>query len=53
LDADAVVPLPYIANTAGWMNAELGRQHWLIYGLRATPPADLSARGPRADALFT
>jgi len=25
-------PLPYIANTAGWMTAELGRQPWLIYG---------------------
>ena len=27
------VPLPYVANTAGWMTAELGRQPWLIYGL--------------------
>jgi cytochrome d ubiquinol oxidase subunit I len=26
-------PLPYIANTLGWMTAELGRQPWLIYGL--------------------
>jgi cytochrome bd ubiquinol oxidase subunit I len=26
-------PLPYIANTVGWMTAELGRQPWLIYGL--------------------
>ena len=30
------VPLPYIANTAGWMTAELGRQPWLIYGLMKT-----------------
>jgi len=30
------VPLPYIANTAGWMTAELGRQPWLIYGLMRT-----------------
>lgn len=30
------VPLPYIANTAGWMTAELGRQPWLIYGLLRT-----------------
>jgi len=29
-------PLPYIANTAGWMTAELGRQPWLIYGLMRT-----------------
>jgi cytochrome bd ubiquinol oxidase subunit I len=26
-------PLPYIANTLGWMTAELGRQPWLIYNL--------------------
>ncbi|MEO6950551.1 MAG: cytochrome ubiquinol oxidase subunit I [Polyangia bacterium] len=26
-------PLPYIANTAGWMTAEVGRQPWLVYGL--------------------
>jgi len=30
------VPLPYIANTAGWITAELGRQPWLIYGLMRT-----------------
>jgi cytochrome bd ubiquinol oxidase subunit I len=29
-------PLPYIANTAGWMTAELGRQPWLIYGIMRT-----------------
>jgi cytochrome bd ubiquinol oxidase subunit I len=29
-------PFPYIANTAGWMTAEVGRQPWLIYGLMAT-----------------
>jgi cytochrome bd ubiquinol oxidase subunit I len=26
-------PFPYIANTLGWMTAELGRQPWLIYGI--------------------
>jgi cytochrome d ubiquinol oxidase subunit I len=26
-------PLPYIANTAGWMTAEIGRQPWVVYGL--------------------
>jgi cytochrome d ubiquinol oxidase subunit I len=30
------VPLPYIANTAGWITAEIGRQPWLIYGLMRT-----------------
>ncbi len=29
-------PLPYIANTAGWLTAELGRQPWLVYGLMLT-----------------
>ncbi|MBK8793567.1 MAG: cytochrome ubiquinol oxidase subunit I [Holophaga sp.] len=29
-------PFPYIANTAGWMVAEMGRQPWLIYGLMRT-----------------
>jgi len=29
-------PLPFIANTAGWMTAELGRQPWLVYGLMRT-----------------
>jgi cytochrome d ubiquinol oxidase subunit I len=26
-------PLPYVANTAGWMTAEIGRQPWVVYGL--------------------
>ena len=29
-------PLPYIANTLGWMTAELGRQPWLVFGLFRT-----------------
>lgn len=29
-------PLPYLANTAGWMTAEVGRQPWLVYGLMMT-----------------
>ena len=29
-------PFPYIATTAGWMTAEIGRQPWLIYGLMRT-----------------
>ena len=29
-------PFPYIANTAGWLTAELGRQPWLVYGLLRT-----------------
>lgn len=30
-------PFPYVANTAGWMTAEIGRQPWLVYGLMRTP----------------
>jgi cytochrome d ubiquinol oxidase subunit I len=29
-------PFPYIANTLGWMTAELGRQPWLLYGVFQT-----------------
>lgn len=29
-------PFPFIANTAGWFTAELGRQPWIIYGLLRT-----------------
>jgi cytochrome bd ubiquinol oxidase subunit I len=30
------LPFPFIANSAGWMTAELGRQPWIIYGLERT-----------------
>jgi cytochrome d ubiquinol oxidase subunit I len=29
-------PFPYIATTAGWITAELGRQPWLVYGILRT-----------------
>lgn len=29
-------PFPYIATTAGWLTAELGRQPWIVYGLQRT-----------------
>ncbi len=32
----AAIPFPYIATTAGWMTAELGRQPWLVYKLLRT-----------------
>ncbi len=45
-------PMPYIATTAGWMTAELGRQPWLVYGLLRT--ADGSSPNVHAGtALFT
>jgi len=30
------LPFPFIANTAGWITAEVGRQPWIIYGLMRT-----------------
>jgi cytochrome d ubiquinol oxidase subunit I len=46
------VPLPYIANTAGWMTAELGRQPWLVFGLMRTAQG-VSPRVSAGNALFT
>ena len=31
-----LLPFPYIANTTGWLTAELGRQPWLVHGLLRT-----------------
>ncbi len=45
-------PLPYVANTAGWMTAELGRQPWLVYGLFRTADGS-SPKVHSGDALFT
>jgi cytochrome d ubiquinol oxidase subunit I len=30
------IPLPYIANTGGWLLAEVGRQPWIVFGLMRT-----------------
>jgi cytochrome d ubiquinol oxidase subunit I len=45
-------PLPYIANTAGWMTAEVGRQPWLVYGLIRTA-AGYSKHVSSGNILFT
>jgi cytochrome d ubiquinol oxidase subunit I len=45
-------PLPYIANTAGWLTAELGRQPWLIFGLMRTS-AGYSSTVSAGNGLFT
>lgn len=31
-----VMVLPYLANTAGWLLTELGRQPWIVFGLQLT-----------------
>ena len=45
-------PFPFIANTAGWMTTELGRQPWLVYGLFRTNQG-FSAVVSSGDVLFT
>jgi cytochrome d ubiquinol oxidase subunit I len=46
------VPFPYIATTAGWTTAELGRQPWLVYGLMRTAQG-YSHNVSAGNALFT
>jgi len=33
------IALPYLANTAGWIFTEMGRQPWVVYGLMKTEDA--------------
>jgi cytochrome d ubiquinol oxidase subunit I len=46
------MPFPFIANTAGWLVAELGRQPWLIYGVFRTSDG-ISEQVSAGNALFT
>jgi len=46
------LPFPYIANTAGWLTAEVGRQPWLVYGLLRTS-AGYSSNVSAGNGLFT
>ena len=45
-------PYPYIANTLGWMTAELGRQPWLVYNLFRTRDG-YSKMVSSGDTVFT
>jgi cytochrome d ubiquinol oxidase subunit I len=45
-------PFPYIANSLGWMTAELGRQPWLVYGLFRTVKG-YSTVVAAGDTIFT
>jgi cytochrome d ubiquinol oxidase subunit I len=45
-------PFPYIATTAGWMTAEMGRQPWVVYGLLRTAQAT-SPSVATGDIVFT
>lgn len=47
-----MLPFPYIANTAGWYTAELGRQPWLVYNLLRTADG-ISPTVSSGNTLFT
>jgi len=47
-----IMPFPFIANTAGWLTAELGRQPWLVYGLMRTEVGSSPLVSP-GNAMFT
>ena len=46
------LPFPFIANTAGWMTTELGRQPWIIFGLMRTVDGN-SPQVSAGNVLFT
>jgi cytochrome bd ubiquinol oxidase subunit I len=45
-------PFPFLANSAGWLTAELGRQPWIVYGLQRTATGS-SAVLSSGNVLFT
>lgn len=46
------MPFPYIANEAGWMVTEVGRQPWVVYGLMRTAQG-ASPNVVSGEAIFT
>lgn len=56
----AGIALPFIANTAGWIFTEAGRQPWVVYGVMTTakgvssvPTADVAATLAAFVAVYT
>jgi|SRR5579863_413204 len=47
-----LMPFPYIANEAGWMTTEVGRQPWIVYGLMRTAEA-ASPNVAAGETIFT
>jgi cytochrome d ubiquinol oxidase subunit I len=47
-----MMPFPYIANEAGWVVTEVGRQPWIVYGLMRTA-AGGSPNVVSGETLFT
>jgi cytochrome bd ubiquinol oxidase subunit I len=50
--AVALIFLPYIANTTGWLVTEMGRQPWVVYGLLRTADG-VSPMVSAGSVLFT
>lgn len=46
------ISLPFIANTAGWLLTELGRQPWVVFGLMKTEDA-ISPTVSAGEVLFS
>ncbi len=46
------LPFPFIANEAGWMATEVGRQPWLVYGLLRTAQG-VSPNVAAGETIFT
>jgi cytochrome bd ubiquinol oxidase subunit I len=46
------IPLPYLANSAGWILTEVGRQPWIVFGLMRTEQA-VSPGVPAGMVLFS
>ncbi len=46
------MPFPYVANEAGWMVTEVGRQPWIVYGLLRTAAAT-SPTVAAGETIFT
>jgi cytochrome d ubiquinol oxidase subunit I len=46
------MPFPYIANEAGWVTTEVGRQPWIVYGLMRTATA-ASTNVAGGETIFT
>jgi cytochrome d ubiquinol oxidase subunit I len=46
------IALPFLANIAGWLIAETGRQPWIVYGLMPTKKA-ISAQVSRGEVIFS
>ena len=47
-----VMPFPYIANEAGWVTTEVGRQPWIIYGIMRTA-SGVSPTVASGETIFT